>query len=214
MFTGLITDVATIHAVRATSAGREFVMRTSYDSLGEGESIACDGVCLTVREHAAGAFTVAAVVTTLGRTTLGDWAEGRRVNLERALAVGDRLGGHMVAGHVDAVAGVTQVARRDDAVLVDLSLDAEWMPLMVPHGSIAVNGVSLTVNERLGGGVQLSLIEYTLRHTALGDLRAGDRVNVEADLVGKFVQQLAAAHLPSTVSRPPSTVTNDALRHR
>jgi riboflavin synthase len=205
MFTGLITDVATIQAVRATSAGREFVVRTSFDALADGESIACDGVCLTVREHSSGTFTVAAVVTTLDRTTLGEWGEGRRVNLERSLAVGDRLGGHMVAGHVDAVGKVTLVARRDDAVLVDLALDDEWMPLMVPHGSIAVNGVSLTVNERLAQGVQLSLIEYTMRHTALGDLRAGDRVNVEADMVGKFVQQLALAHLPSSVLRYPSS---------
>ena len=204
MFTGLITDVATIHAVRTTSAGREFELRTSFEALADGESIACDGVCLTVREHESASFTVAAVVTTLGRTTLGDWGEGRRVNLERALAMGDRLGGHMVAGHVDAVAGVTRVARHDDAVLVDLALDDEWMPLMVPHGSIAVNGVSLTVNERLVGGVQLSLIEYTLRHTALGDLRAGDRVNVEADLVGKYVQQLALPHL-SPLDHRPST---------
>lgn len=205
MFTGLITDVATINAVRTTTAGREFEMRTSFDGLAAGESIACDGVCLTVRERAEGLFTVAAVVTTLGRTTLGEWREGRRVNLERALAVGDRLGGHMVAGHVDAVADVTRVERREDAVLVDLGLADEWMPLMVPHGSIAVNGVSLTVNERLAGGVQLSLIEYTLRHTALGDLRPGDRVNVEADLVGKYVQQLAVAHLPSSVIRHSSS---------
>jgi riboflavin synthase len=204
MFTGLITDAGTIERVQHTSAGREFVFRSAYGGIRDGESIACDGVCLTVREHAAGTFTVAAVVTTLGRTTLGDWKEGRRVNLERSLQAGDRMGGHIVAGHVDAVAEVRQVATRDDAVLVDLALADEWMPLMVPHGSIAVNGVSLTVNERLAGGVQLSLIEYTLRHTALGDLRAGDRVNVEADVVGKFVQQLAAAHLPSTVHRPPS----------
>ena len=206
MFTGLSTDVATIHAVRSTAAGREFVVRTSFEALADGESIACDGVCLTVRESSAGAFTVAAVVTTLGRTTLGEWGEGRRINLERALALGDRLGGHMVAGHVDAVSEVTRVVRCDDALLIDLALGEEWMPLMVPHGSIAVNGVSLTVNERLDGGVQLSLIEYTLRHTALGDLRAGDRVNVEADTVGKYVQQLALAHLPSSVIRPPSSV--------
>ncbi len=204
MFTGLITDVGTIDRVQTTAAGREFVMRTAYGALGDGESIACDGVCLTVREHAAGSFTVAAVVTTLERTTLGTWSESRRVNLERALAIGDRLGGHILQGHVDAVAEVVRVAQRDDAWLVDLALGDEWMPLMVPHGSIAVNGVSLTVNERLPGGVQLSLIEYTMRHTALGDLRVGDRVNVEADVVGKYVQQLAAAHLPSIVHRPTS----------
>jgi riboflavin synthase len=202
MFTGLITDAGTIERVQHAPAGREFVVRSAYDGIRDGESIACDGVCLTVREHAAGTFTVAAVVTTLGRTTLGDWQEGRRVNLERSLEAGDRMGGHIVAGHVDTVAEVRQVATRDDAVLVDLALADEWMPLMVPHGSIAVNGVSLTVNERLAGGVQVSLIEYTLRHTALGDLRAGDRVNVEADVVGKFVQQLVMPHLSTLDSRP------------
>ena len=204
MFTGIITDIATIARVSHTDAGREFVVRTSYAGIADGESVACDGVCLTVREAAAGTLTVAAVTTTLGRTTLGSWAEGRRVNTERAMALGDRLGGHLVSGHVDCVAEVTRVATLDYALLIDLAVAPEWMPLMVPHGSIAVNGVSLTVNERLDAGVQISLIEYTLRHTALGDLRAGDRCNIEADLVGKFVQQLAAPHLPSTVHRLPS----------
>ena len=206
MFTGIITDVATILRATPTPAGREFVVRSVYDGLSDGESIACDGVCLTLRESAAGSFTVAAVVTTLERTTLGAWTEGRRINTERAMSLGDRLGGHMVAGHVDTVARVTSVATKGDALLVDLSIGAEWMPLMVPHGSIAVNGVSLTVNELIDGGVQISLIDYTLRHTMLGDLRAGDHVNVEADLVGKFVQQLAAPHLPSAVHRLPSSV--------
>jgi riboflavin synthase len=119
--------------------------------------------------------------------------------------VGERLGGHFVSGHVDTVADVLRVASRDDALLVDLALGDEWMPLMVPHGSIAVNGVSLTVNERDAAGVQISLIEYTLRHTALGDLRAGDRVNVEADVVGKFVQQLALPHLSAIDYRPSTT---------
>ncbi|MDP1891046.1 MAG: riboflavin synthase [Gemmatimonadaceae bacterium] len=204
MFTGIISDVATLVAAAPTPAGREFVVRSVYDGITDGESIACDGVCLTVREAGAGTFTVAAVTTTLERTTLGAWTEGRRINTERSMALGERLGGHLVAGHVDAVADVTRVAPYGDALLIDLALDAEWMPLMVPHGSIAVNGVSLTVNELLDGGVQISLIEYTLRHTMLGDLRAGDRVNIEADMIGKFVQQLAAPHLPSAVNRLPS----------
>ena len=201
MFTGIITDVATIVAAAPTPAGREFVVRSVYAGITAGESIACD---LTVRESGAGTFTVAAVTTTLERTTLGTWTEGRRINTERSMALGERLGGHLVAGHVDAVADVTRVAPYGDARLVDLALGAEWMPLMVPHGSIAVNGVSLTVNELLDGGVQISLIEYTLRHTMLGDLRAGDRVNIEADLVGKYVQRLAAPHLPSTIYHLPS----------
>ncbi|MFA6168760.1 MAG: riboflavin synthase [Gemmatimonadaceae bacterium] len=204
MFTGIISDVATIVAASPTPAGREFVVRSVYDGITDGESIACDGVCLTVRESGAGTFTVAAVTTTIERTTLGAWTAGRRINTERSMALGERLGGHLVAGHVDTVADVTRVATHGDALLVDLALGAEWMPLMVPHGSIAVNGVSLTVNELRDGGVQISLIEYTLRHTMLGDLRAGDRVNIEADMIGKYVQQLAAPHLPSAISHLPS----------
>ena len=204
MFTGIITDVATIERATPTSAGREFVVRTTYDGIVDGESIACDGVCLTVRESGAGTLTVAAVVTTLERTTLGGWADGRRINTERSMALGDRLGGHLVSGHVDCSGTVTGVARKDDALLIDLALPADWMPLMVPHGSIAVNGISLTVNELLADGVQLSLIEYTLRHTNLGDLRVGDRVNIEADMIGKYVQRLAAPHLSSDTAHLPS----------
>ncbi|HEY3286497.1 MAG TPA: riboflavin synthase [Gemmatimonadaceae bacterium] len=204
MFTGIISDIGTIVRAIPTPAGREFVVRTAYEGITDGESIACDGVCLTVREAAAGTFTVAAVVTTLERTTLAGWAEGRRINTERAMALGDRLGGHLVSGHVDTVADVAGVTTRGDALLVDLVIEPEWMPLMVPHGSIAVNGTSLTVNELLPDGVQISLIEYTLRHTVLGALSRGDRVNVEADMIGKFVQQLAAPHLPSALRHLPS----------
>ncbi len=204
MFTGIISDVGTIERASSTAAGREFVVRTAYTGIVDGDSIACDGVCLTVREAAPGTFTVAAIVTTLERTTLGSWAAGRRINTERSMALGERLGGHLVAGHVDAVAEVTKIARKEDAVLIDLAVPSEWMPLMVPHGSIAVNGVSLTINELIPGGVQISLIEFTMRHTMFGDLRVGDRVNVEADLIGKFVQQLALPYLPSSISHLPS----------
>jgi riboflavin synthase len=204
MFTGLVTDIGTIARVAATPAGREFVVQTAFTGLADGESVACDGVCLTVRQCAAGTFTVAAVITTLARTTLGEWVVGRRVNLERAMLIGDRLGGHFVQGHVDTAGVVTRVAREGDALLIDIALAPEWMPLMVAHGSITVNGVSLTINARRDDGVQVSLIEYTLRHTALGDLVAGSRVNVEADVVGKYIQQLAAPHRSSTADRLPS----------
>jgi riboflavin synthase len=118
------------------------------------------------------------------------------VNLERALAVGDRMGGHFVLGHVDACAQVERVERQGDALLVDLALPGELAPLIVPHGSIAVDGVSLTVNAIPDAQtVQLSLIEYTLRHATLGSLKAGDRVNVEMDVLGKYVQRLLAPHL-------------------
>ena len=206
MFTGIVDDVGVIERVAETSAGRELRIRTRYEGLAAGESIAVNGACLTVMEHGGGWFTVAAVVTTLGRTTIGDWARGRRVNLERALRAGDRLGGHLVQGHVDGVAQVIETRRRDDALLVDLRMPATLEGTFVPHGSVAVDGVSLTVNELPAPGVvQLSLIEYTLGHTTLGDLAAGARVHVETDVVGKYIQRLMAPYLAarSTAGAPP-----------
>ena len=191
MFTGLIDDVGRIEAVSRTAAGLELRISCRYDDLVEGESIAVNGACLTILAHGNGWFTVGAITTTLGRTTIGSWDVGRRVNLERALRAGDRLGGHFVQGHVDGVARVTAVAVDRDAQIADLALPAGLAELMVQHGSLAVDGVSLTVNDLPApGSVQLSLIDYTLRHTTLGTLVPGDQVHVEADMLGKYVHRL------------------------
>ena len=203
MFTGLIDDVGTIERVTDGAAGREFRIATRYEGLVEGESIAVSGACLTVRTFGPGWFDVAAVVTTLDRTTLGEWREGRRVNLERAMRVGDRLGGHIVQGHVDGVGRVAALRRRDDAWLVDVALPEGLDDLVVPHGSITVDGVSLTVNHVPGpGAAGLSIIEYTWRHTTFGDLREGDRVHVEMDVIGKFVKRLVLPHLAAASAKP------------
>jgi len=197
MFTGLVDDVGTITDVRDVEAGREFRIACSYQELAPGESIACQGACLTVRACGAGWFTVAAVVTTLERTTLGGWTTGRRVNLERALRAGDRLGGHLVQGHVDGVGMVVATTQREDAWLIDIAVPPDIAELLVPHGSICVDGVSLTVNALASGGVlQVSIIEFTLRHTTLGALGAGDRVHLEGDVVGKYVRALVTPYLP------------------
>ena len=177
-------------------AGRELRIRCGYDDLSAGESIAVNGACLTVREHGTGWFTAAAVSTTLQRTTIGSWREGRRVNLERAMRLGDRLGGHFVQGHVDGVARVVRSRLAGDATLIDLDLPSGLADVMVPHGSVTVDGVSLTVNDLPAPAIlQLSIIEYTLRHTTLGALAAGDDVHVEGDVVGKYVQRLVGPYL-------------------
>ena len=185
-----------------SAAGREFRVRCAYRDLTAGESVAVNGACLTVREHGDGWFTVAAVSTTLERTTIGAWGAGRRINLERAMRLGDRLGGHIVQGHVDAVARVLEVRRDGDAQLVSLDLPAELGDVMVPLGSVTVDGVSLTVNDLPAPSIlQVSLIDYTLRHTTLGSLAAGDAVHVEGDIIGKYVQRLAAPYRAMAAGR-------------
>jgi riboflavin synthase len=191
MFTGLVQDVGTIEQLRVTPAGRELRVRCRYDDLADGESIAINGACLTVREHGPGWFTTAAVTTTLERTAIGEWAGGRRVNLERAMQAGDRFGGHLVLGHVDGVASVTQIETQGDARLVTLVLPDGLFELMIPHGSLTVDGVSLTVNELPApNAVELSLIEYTLSHTTLDELRIDQHVHVEGDVIGKYVRRM------------------------
>ena len=199
MFTGLVSDVGQITRVADSAAGRELRITTRFDALVDGESIAVNGACLTVREHGTDAdgtwFTCAAVVTTLDRTTFADWNEGHRVNLERALRIGDRLGGHLVLGHVDGVGTVIRTEMQDDAWLIDINLPQHLLPLMVAQGSVTIDGVSLTINALLPNGVQLSIIEYTRRHTTLGALAAGARVHVEADVLAKHVERLLAPRL-------------------
>ncbi|MDO8500425.1 MAG: riboflavin synthase [Gemmatimonadaceae bacterium] len=195
MFTGLVDGVGTVSAVTGTDAGIELRIECAYDDLAPGESIAVNGVCLTVLDCGAGWFTAAAMVMTMSRTAIGDWMPGRRVNLERAMRADSRFGGHIVQGHVDGVGTVKRTARLDDTLLLDVTLDAGLAETLVLHGSVALDGVSLTVNRLDGDKLQVALIDYTLQHAALGDLKEGSRVHVETDVIGKYVQRLVAPYL-------------------
>jgi riboflavin synthase len=196
MFTGLVDSIGVIEAARPSAAGLELRVACPYSDLTEGESIAVNGVCLTVREVVQSGFLTAAMETTRSRTTMTRWRAGTRVNLERALRTGDRLGGHIVQGHVDAVGRVVSVREGDDALLVDVDVGAELDELLIPHGSITIDGVSLTISATPAPALaQVALIEYTRSHTTLGLLAENDLVNVEGDVIGKYVRRLLAAHL-------------------
>jgi riboflavin synthase len=191
MFTGIVTDIGTVREARRTDPGLELTIDCSYPDLTAGESIAVDGACLTVAAVTADGFIAQVVRTSLERTRFTDLRPGARVNLERALRAGDRLGGHLVQGHVDGVGTVLRVADRDDARLLDLEVPPEVAQVSVPLGSVTVDGVSLTVNAiPAPGTIQISLIPFTLEHTTLADRRPGDRVHLEADAIGKYIAAL------------------------
>jgi riboflavin synthase len=195
MFTGLIEAVGNITEVRTTPAGVELRIECPWNDLTAGESISVSGVCLTVLEFGDGWFTVAAMVMTISRTAIGEWKRGARVNLERAMRADSRFGGHIVQGHVDGVGLVEGVTRQGDALLIDVELPPGLTETLVLHGSVALDGVSLTVNRLQGDKLQVALIDYTLGHTALEDLEKGSRVHVETDVVGKYVRALVAPYL-------------------
>ena len=197
MFTGIVDAVGRIEAVSANGGrgtrdgGRVLRIRAPYRGLKKGESVAVNGACLTIERVVKGGFSVHAVQTTIGRTLIGDWAKGRTVNLERALRAGDRFGGHFVQGHVDGVGTVDRVTPQGDALLLDIRVPRDVAETTVLHGAITIDGVSLTVNAiPRTGVVQVSLVPFTREHTTLGRLAPGERVHVEADVLGKYVRQL------------------------
>jgi riboflavin synthase len=191
MFTGIVTAVGTVGRAERIADGLELTIASPYSDLALGESVAVDGACLTIQAKNSASFTSHVIRTSLDRTRFGEYAPGQRVNLERALRAGDRMGGHLVQGHVDGVGRVERVLDRDDARILDLRVPEEVARVSIPLGSITVDGVSLTVNAKPEPGIiQISLVPFTLQHTTLGDRRVGDRVHLEADTIGKYVAEL------------------------
>lgn len=195
MFTGIITDIGTVRSLQRRGDLRARIgCGYAPESVDLGASIACDGVCLTVvdrgRDDAGGWFDVDISAETLDKTNLGGWAEGARINLERALRVGDELGGHIVSGHVDGTARVVSVADEGDSTRVTFEAPAHLAQFIAPKGSVALNGTSLTVNEVDGARFGINFIPHTKTHTTWGAVRQGDIVNLEVDTLARYVARL------------------------
>lgn len=201
MFTGIVTDIGRVKRIEP-GADTRIEIACAYDAGGIalGASIACSGPCMTVIEKGRDAsgnwFAVQASPETLKRTTIGSWREGQRINLERAVKVGDELGGHIVSGHIDGVAEVISretVAGRDGgSVRFTVRVPAELARFIAEKGSVALDGVSLTVNDVAGSDFTVNVIPHTLAHTTLGDAAAGTRLNLEVDQMARYVARLRA----------------------
>lgn len=191
MFTGIITDIGTVRAVERRGDTR-FTIATHYP-LGEiaiGASIACSGPCLTVVEKGNDCFSVDASAETLARTTAGDWREGTKINLERALRMGDELGGHLLTGHVDAVATLESRRSEGNSLRLTFRVPAPYDRAIASKGAVALDGVSLTVNEVEGAVFGVNIIPHTQRETTLGAVKPGDRLNLEIDLIARYLSRL------------------------
>ena len=191
MFTGIVTDVGRVYSV-ADRGDRRFVLSTAFDTGGVdlGASISCAGCCLTVVEKAPGRFAVDASGETLSVTTLGDWREGTEVNLERALRLGDELGGHLVSGHVDGVARILDRRPEGESVRFTVAAPLDLAAYIASKGSIALDGISLTVNEVDKTVFGVNIIPHTWTETTFRRLAAGSRVNLEIDLLARYVARL------------------------
>ena len=192
MFTGIITDVGVIAKLEQEGDLRARIS-TNYDthSIDMGASIASDGVCLTVVDFGDDWYEVQISAETVDKTNLGEWTVGKRVNLERALRVGDELGGHIVSGHVDGVAEIVSVSDEGDSTRVQLRAPAEFARFIAPKGSVALNGTSLTVNDVDSDVFGINFIPHTKEVTTWGDVAVGDKVNLEIDTLARYVARLA-----------------------
>lgn len=196
MFTGIVESIGTVTVVAGDAVGRTLTLEAPEiaGGLAEGSSIAVNGVCLTVVGNDGRRFAVQVVPETLRRTSLGRLAPGERVNLERALAAGGRLDGHVVQGHVDGLATVTAVVAEGAGKRVGLAVEEGLLRYIVEKGSVALDGVSLTVASLTAGGFEVALIPHTLAVTTLGLRSPGDLVNLEVDILAKYVERLLEAH--------------------
>ena len=191
MFTGIVTDLGRVRSVSPGGVTR-IVLETAYDTaaIAMGASIACNGACLSVVDKGPGWFAVDASAETLARTTIGSWRSGTPVNLERPLKLGDELGGHLVSGHVDGLAEITERRPDGDSLRFEIRVPAAFQRFIAPKGSVALDGVSLTVNEVEGELFGVNIIPVTQRETSFGKLAPGERVNLEIDMLARYLARL------------------------
>jgi riboflavin synthase len=189
MFTGIVTDIGRVRSVRQTARGRRYDIETAWDTSGIdlGASISHAGCCLTVTETGPGWFAVEVSGETLSKTTLGDWSEGGRINLERAARLGDEMGGHIVSGHVDGLGEVVSVTPEGGSWRIQIAAPEPLHRYIAAKGSITVDGVSLTVNAVEGRTFGVNVIPHTLEATTLSDLKPGSRVNLEIDMLARYL---------------------------
>lgn len=189
MFTGIVTDIGRVRSVRQTDRDRRYEIETVWDTatIDLGASISHAGCCLTVTEKGEGWFAVEVSGETLSKTKLGDWAEGTRVNLERAARLGDELGGHIVSGHVDGLGEVVSITPEGGSHRIVVEAPAPLHRFIAPKGSITVDGVSLTVNGVQERRFDLNIIPHTWDATTLGGLKVGDKVNLEIDMLARYL---------------------------
>ncbi|HRH24392.1 MAG TPA: riboflavin synthase [Candidatus Paceibacterota bacterium] len=208
MFTGIIQKTVPITATSTVGKNvRLSVSKPAGWKLTKGQSIAVDGVCLTVISQTSRTFTADAMPETLKKTTVGSFTPGRIVNLERALKLSDLLDGHLIQGHVDSRAEVVSVVSHGTSKLITIRVPASLLKKIALHGSVAVNGTSLTVAKRVGNNISVALIPYTLAHTNLGTLKKGDLVNLETDFLARHLTSGNRAKVKSNATRriPKST---------
>lgn len=197
MFTGLVEEMGTVRERVPSAAGARMVIASDVvrEGLAIGDSVSVNGACLTVVQLTDDSFAVDCVEETLRRTSVGDRQAGDRVNLERAMRVGDRLGGHIVQGHVDGTGTIRDITPEGDGVLMSVAADGDLLRYVVEKGSITVDGVSLTVASRQPDGFTIALIPHTMEATTLGPDTVGRRVNLEADVLAKYVEALVRPHV-------------------
>lgn len=203
MFSGIIESIGEVVACERRAAGAVLTIRSRLRDLARGDSVAVSGACMTVTRVGRGAFTVDVSAESLRRTTLGRLRPGAHVNLERSLRLADRLSGHLVFGHVDGVGALRSIRREGDGALYRFSLPAALGALLVEKGSIAVDGVSLTVFSCTARSFTVAVIPHTLAATTLGERRPGDAVNLESDMLARYVERAVARHLGPRLRTAP-----------